>query len=728
MTDAPARQKRALPQQWVDEFALVSSAPTTASSADVPPSQTPPETLGGHMFDKQLDGFLDRFQQEIHAARSLKDDLDRISPDHPDYLHKKYNFKLKMEHIRALFSTEGEDFLASLEKRNPKLTMAACGENTIELAQGIDRLETAVREEETKRLAYQIPPHSTGHHGNAASGPHLSPIRRAPSRTGALAAANVVPYVMVESASSPQPPSSDRIVAPPIPGLSVGHNLNNLTSDETLQLMQSDIQALKLELMRLQRSKVANGTFAAQATPHSLPNRSTECNTGSPYSFSSVSPDKDALPASILANNNVNVVRVTGRATGFTPTYVSHLEQMKSRIEALEKKPLSRRAKSVARLGRTQTMGSMYETNISIPGDENQNPNVSAMITPPRNIRRTKHRSISTSSPLAPMSHAHRSPPLHRSSQSRYSPPTRLSPPTELQRVTLATSSPASTPSPKRPSHLDSSQVLQSNGPNTGLANGAPGNTSPARLFFDAPEEMLSRPQSYAAARDIQRYSLKVARRFVPVGVPDRVISEAGGTQTTGPATVADPEPRAKSAVTVSPTRRRPDNTDGNTATGPTLSDVGTGVTTVNGGPSTIDTSGSGGRVVEEIEGDMWVRKGVVWKRWRRRYASIVSHQFFGRVMCLFSYDSSGGVISTRSQIVVLHGSLCRGLRDTVEISGVQRHVFVLRTSSKEYFFAAESEETRRAWIRELREAAKMDNMRMVPKKGGRSMAFRKRS
>lgn len=381
---------------------------------------------------------------------------------------------------------------------------------------------------------------------------------------------------------------------------------------------------------------------------------------------------------------------------------------------------------------------------------------------------------------------------------------------------------------------------------------GSSAGTSPARLFFDAPEEMLSRPQSQAAARDIQRYSLKVARRFIPVGghnnsnnLADRMLSDSGASSSVGLSTIAHGgangngisvmgsgmncndgggggmvgggvEPRSKSAVTPSSKSNATGITSGpgggieQPMMSHTLSDIGTTNTNpsaIAGGNTagaasvmapvggvqhgavggagagsntmmmidsnkgstasaalavaTIDSSASGGagtvssngRVVEEIEGDMWVRKGVMWKRWRRRYASIVSHQFFGRVMCLFSYDSNGGVISTRSQIVVLNQSLCKPLKETVDIGGQMKHVFVLRTSAKEYFFAAESDDVRRAWIRELRDAAKLDNSRMtqtstsgaggsggsnngaggvlnaniIVGRGGRSMAFRRR-
>lgn len=616
MSQIASREKPALPQRWADEIAHAS------------PSKPPKlDTSPARVFDVKLDGFLDRFQTEIGDARALKEALDQSNADTPDYAQRKQQFKAKMDRIRTLFTTEGEDFVESLSNHNPKLSMAA-GSNTIELAEGIERLETAFKEEETKRARKQI---------------------------AKRAVENLTPEQSVtHSANAERSP------------VTVGHTLGNLNSEETLQLMQSDIQALKLELLRLQRSKETTPTYKGH--PLSLPPKPPVSLDTAIFSSESVTRETDdkALPPSLLANN-VSVVRVTGRANGMAPTYVSHLEQMKSRLEALEKKPLSRRAKSAARLGRTHTMGSMYDH----VHDENQPQNVTAMVTPPRASRRMNQRSISTQSP----------PNYHR-----YTPP-------KPERF-IQVSSPNSTPSPGRKSVK---------------RNEKDGSPSPAKLFFDAPEDLLARPQSHAAARDIQRYSLKVARRFGP----------------TENATHGSPEPRSRSVATVSPRRKM--NGEGN-GIGHTLSDVGN--TVVVNPPSTIDTSGSGGRVVEEIQGDMWVRKGVVWKRWRRRYATIVSHNFFGRVMCLFCYSySSGGSPKTRSQIVVLQGALCRAVRDKVEIGGQQRYMFVVRTTSKEYYFAAESDEDRRNWIREIREAAKNE---AVKKKqgiitGGRSMAFRNR-
>lgn len=84
----------------------------------------------------------------------------------------------------------------------------------------------------------------------------------------------------------------------------------------------------------------------------------------------------------------------------------------------------------------------------------------------------------------------------------------------------------------------------------------------------------------------------------------------------------------------------------------------------------------------------------------------MVSLQFFGGLLCLFSYDIAGGVNSSRSQIIVLRDGLCRALRTAVDGSGQERFRLVLRTAAKEYYFAAGCDEQRRKWVSELREAA----------------------
>lgn len=573
------------------------------------------ERAGG-TFDSRLDRFLGRFYKEIAAARELKEKLD--ANDAPNGARE--SLRTHICEIHALLAGEGRHFVSALERREPALNLDAAnaGANTLELAHGIERLESAVREEEAERSRNRA--------------------RAAKDRT----THSLGPRETSFEAGHPLPLGADgRALPPGIAPSAASLALPNLHSDETLSLMQSDIHALKLELMRLQRAKTGGAPL-----PSDSPIGVSRSGT-SPISTSTVSPDSSVgasgtLPPTMRKMSGLNVTRVAGKPASLAPSYVSHLEQMKSRLDALEKKPLSRaaRRKSHARLGRTRTMGSLYDAPaLSVTLDENANPNVGSMITPPRVVR--KSGSPASASPASPIGSG--------SGTSRGS----------LQ----------STPSP------------------AGIRKmGAHG----SRLFIDGPEELLKRPQSHAATRDMQRYSLKVARRFGNESVPSTV----------APAHVV--EPRSKSAVAHSPRKRM-------SGLGLAPPDHPATLSSLAGNSPVQENTG---RVVEEMEGDLLVRKGVLWKRWRRRYASMVSHQFFGRVLCLFSYDSTGGVNSARSQIIVLRDGLCRGIRMPVEVAGVQRYPFVLRTAAKEYYFAAESEEMRRKWVSQLRDAARIEASR----------------
>lgn len=602
---AAPRQAGRLPDEWAAEL----------------------ERAGGS-FDARLDRFLARFHAEIVAARALKETIDagNAAPRATD------DFKKRMADIRTLLSGEGKDFVEGLERRDPTLANTVAGANTLELAHGIERLESAVRAEEASRRR------------------GLDPREKSFEVGVPLPSSSAAPGV--KTSIPPRTTGSSAAGAS-----SVTAALQNLNSDETLQLMQSDIHALKLELMRLQRAKTAGMPLATSGVTPGGDMPST-AGPGSPGKKTGGGPASGSLPPrgvhasgtgssqNLRKMSGLAVTRVAGKPASLAPSYVSHLEQMKSRLDALEKKPLSRtaRRKSHARLGRTRTMGSLYDTPaLSLSRDENVHPNVGAMTTPPRVVRKGEVASPKSAD---------------------------------------AASSTASTPSP------------------AGVhKHGAPG----SRLFIDGPEELLKRPQSYAATRDMQRYSLKVARRFG--------LGDSNNASHAPPARVV--EPRSKSAVTHSPRRRLSGLGLPPADHSHTLSALASGGGAGANGPASMtETTASAGRVVEEMEGDMWVRKGVLWKRWRRRYASMVSHQFFGRVLCLFSYDAAGGVNSSRSQIIVLRDGLCRGLRGPVEVGGVERYSFVLRTAAKEYYFAAETDELRRSWVKELREAARAENYR----------------
>lgn len=673
-----------LPAKWADEMAR---APRTAATAHKPqpvdafrdtarPGYTEHESLSPE-FDVRLDDFLSRFHTELVAARAAKDVEDAGGRHNSDAMKE---FRSRMQRIQDMYAAEGKDFADELERRNPAFATATAnyGENTLELARGIERLERAVRDEESKRATDRCleagklergsdrrdrEKSSTGSvHVSKRSGADNKRHRADQNqKTKRQTRRSTKSFDVGYAALASNIPTT----APP--------SLSNLHSDETLCLMQSDIQALKLELMRLQRSKaVAGGAM-----------RSGPC-------IPSSGPGDSALTSSTVSPAGTSSCNENGLDANGQRHYVSHLEQMKSRLDALEKKPLARstRKRSQARIGRTRTLNNMYSSSI-VPESqgahsENFAPNIRSDATPP--LSPDRHMPLSSSSRLPVPPDAHIGPTVVKAlgEDDFYSAPGSIC---------------SSTPSPNREAPTSASR-------NPTVKKGLDDTASPkARLFsIDGPEELLTGPQSHAAAKDIQRYSLKVARRLGPVpDVPSeqqhgRLHDEAlkDTLKVSGPSNAIPHRPGpSKSELVAAP---------GHNQTGPSPESPSTF--------DTVNTAGSGSKVVEEMEGDIWMRRGNLWKRWRRRYASIVSHQFFGRVLCLFSYDSAGNVISSRSEIIVLSKALCRAVRDTVEAGGELQHMFVLRTS-KEYYFATSSDEERRKWIRELREAARDDGSKV---------------
>jgi len=189
-----------------------------------------------------------------------------------------------------LYAAEGHDFAAELERRNPAFATAtgAYGENTLELARGIERLELAVHEEETKRVMYKqsAPAQSAMLPIHQHFDPRKpSPDDAAPYDDNMIARGRACRGA--QHAHQTVQPSDFMQFQPPQQALrarrstdagysvlsstvsSAAPSLSNMHSDETLCLMQSDIHALKLELMRLQRSKTIAGTGIIAPPPSS---------------------------------------------------------------------------------------------------------------------------------------------------------------------------------------------------------------------------------------------------------------------------------------------------------------------------------------------------------------------------------------------------------------------------------------------------------------------------
>lgn len=776
---APAADVRVarLPARWADEMARMPertrSHPGSQQLGLEPTnSLTPPSRpvvisrARDSDFDARLDDFLARFHEALIVARSAKDAADSMPPSLHDARKDLADAELRerMRVVTEMYEIEGQEFAQVLEKRDPSAYAeirnaaqvnvrasqqghAKYGENTLELARGIERLERAVTDEERKRLvegsagdrdaatsrrcgdvrgsvadealASRVSAPANRRLGSdplerpttphsIAPGPALHDYNARLRWGGSLPAGDTTRGAASNFASEPSARMglSGSVAVQRVEG-SNPPSLSTLHSDETLCLMQSDIKALKLELMRLQRSKAGGGKGGVTLPRLSPPEV--------PFTTSTVSPvhtshDLDAAAdCARVVEIAADIADGTSASPEAPPRYVSHLEHMKSRLDALEQKPLSRatRHRSAVRIGRTRTMTNLYSTSTPAtpaqatrPPDENSSESVQATTTPPRSVKRAD-----TSS--SPVSFARRE----------------ASMPASLAVVrtlgdddfhsTQDTLSSASTPTriptgePAVAPQQDSTEqnLMQDN---------------QRLLRIDAPEDMLSKPQSHAAAQDIQRYSLKVARRLGPVP------GSGGGGD--GISVGVDTESSAASVPVQRALAHEAQKLHPQAKYGHTKSEIipstffdedssGGAPAPIEHRPSTLDTvisNGSSGPVVEEMEGDLWVRKGNLWKRWRKRYASIVTHQFFGRVLCLFSYDTNGNVISSKSEVIVLSQALCRALRETAEIGNELHYVLVLRTG-KEYYFAVNSDATRRKWIKELRQAARLEISRAPP-------------
>jgi len=100
--------------------------------------------------------------------------------------------------------------------------------------------------------------------------------------------------------------------------------------------------------------------------------------------------------------------------------------------------------------------------------------------------------------------------------------------------------------------------------------------------------------------------------------------------------------------------------------------------------------------------GTLYVRQRLLKKSWKKRYASIVVHQYFGPVLFLFKYDKRDQVLAKSAQMIVLEDSQVRLGNNSRDSSGIYRCEFILQTSRKSYIFSSYDSINRDFWISAL--------------------------
>lgn len=104
---------------------------------------------------------------------------------------------------------------------------------------------------------------------------------------------------------------------------------------------------------------------------------------------------------------------------------------------------------------------------------------------------------------------------------------------------------------------------------------------------------------------------------------------------------------------------------------------------------------------LSRAQGELWWRHP--WTRmYRRRFGSIVDHEWFGPVLFLFKYDGKGNVALKRSCMVVLHGSSVKLGGNKRGGDGRFRCEFKLVTAKRAYGLACRDTMKRDYWLEEL--------------------------
>ena len=101
--------------------------------------------------------------------------------------------------------------------------------------------------------------------------------------------------------------------------------------------------------------------------------------------------------------------------------------------------------------------------------------------------------------------------------------------------------------------------------------------------------------------------------------------------------------------------------------------------------------------------GDIFARQKFFATTWKKRFAAVVDHAYFGPVLFLFKYDKKGHVIARTGQMIVLADSETRLADDVRGGDGAYRCQFVLKTARRKYVFSTSDALSREYWIDLLR-------------------------
>ncbi|KAA8495651.1 hypothetical protein FVE85_1806 [Porphyridium purpureum] len=104
--------------------------------------------------------------------------------------------------------------------------------------------------------------------------------------------------------------------------------------------------------------------------------------------------------------------------------------------------------------------------------------------------------------------------------------------------------------------------------------------------------------------------------------------------------------------------------------------------------------------------GDLFIRQKFFTTMWKKRFATVVDHAYFGPVLFLFKYDKKNHIVAKTSQMIVLQESDSKLADDVRGSDGVYRCQFTLKTGKRKYVFSTSDALGREYWIELLRSYA----------------------
>ncbi|KAA8493783.1 hypothetical protein FVE85_4920 [Porphyridium purpureum] len=203
-----------------------------------------------------------------------------------------------------------------------------------------------------------------------------------------------------------------------------------------------------------------------------------------------------------------------------------------------------------------------------------------------------------------------------------------------------------------------------------------------SRHSFDAPAEIMNKPEAREACEDAKRKSAALGLQYEKAAIAQSLRAHqfnevviAGG----GQPMVADSALSGPSLSSASKGTSKPEERDHSVITD---------------GPSDFAS------ISQQY---IFMRRGVLFSRFKLKFGVFMEHNYFGAVLCIYNVDKTGAVEHNKSKMIALKQCKVRSKGPGhIQVGGKLKYSFCLKTVNKEYWFAVDDKATRDVWIEKI--------------------------